>query len=224
MWRSVLVPSRPQGQRRAQAKGYQRHQLHDGGEQQLARTLALPVLVKHLVDPACRQRLPQRCPCYHARRRMALKPLENTGPDGTAPAHSPDRNAAPGACSKTSKGVVVRPLSWLLRHRISRRIVIAGRVQATGACQRRDGSRAGPALTARAPAACAIHTLSSMPEMLREERRDLAERFFRFRQRVVELILRVRLAFEHHQLRRNPRAPELAMNAHGVAEQQVARS
>jgi len=40
---------------------------------------------------------------------MLLKSFYNRGPDDAAPAHSSDQNAAPGACSKTLKGVVLKP-------------------------------------------------------------------------------------------------------------------
>jgi len=40
---------------------------------------------------------------------MLLKPFDNRGPDDAAPARSSDQNAAPGACSKTLKGVGLRP-------------------------------------------------------------------------------------------------------------------
>lgn len=68
-------------QRWAQAQCDQRHQFHHGGEQQLARVLALAVLLEHLVDPLRRQRLVQRQARHHARRAGVLEPLNNRLPD-----------------------------------------------------------------------------------------------------------------------------------------------
>jgi len=53
---------------------------------------------------------------------MLLKPFDNRGPDDTAPARSSDQNAAPGACSKTLKGVALRArpeINALIRSKIS---------------------------------------------------------------------------------------------------------
>src|SRR5271167_3142513 len=69
---------------------------------------------------------------------------------------------------------------------------------------------------------------SSVPmlsrEMLIEERRDLLERLFCFRRGVVEEILRVRLALKNMRGRFNAGLTELPMDAHGVAQQEIARS
>ena len=55
-------------QRRPQAKANQRHQLDNGGEQQLPRILLPPMRLEHLVNPAGRKSMVQRKPRHYTNR------------------------------------------------------------------------------------------------------------------------------------------------------------
>src|SRR5690349_3378647 len=75
------------------------------------------------------------------------------------------------------------------------------------------------------PRACrrslVVARLPLFPEMLVEERGDFLKRLFRLRRGVVAIVMGVRLAFENLQRGLDAGLAQLAMNAHGVAEQQV---
>src|SRR5262245_31417399 len=61
-------------------------------------------------------------------------------------------------------------------------------------------------------------------QMLVEEAGDLAERLLGLRRKGVEVVLRVRHALEHLQLRLHAGAAQLAVGEHGEAQEQVARA
>ena len=63
-----------------------------------------------------------------------------------------------------------------------------------------------------------------LPQVLVEEARDLAERLLGLRRIRVEVVLRVRHALEHLQLRLHAGATELAVGQNGQAQEQVARA
>src|SRR5882724_12013058 len=65
---------------------------------------------------------------------------------------------------------------------------------------------------------------SSFSQMLVEETRDVGEGFLGLRRVHVETILGVRLAFIDVELGDHAGAPELAMRAHRVGEEEVARA
>lgn len=95
-------------QRWPQPQAHQRHEFHHGGEQQLARVLALAVFVKHLVDPICRN-CPLQCQArHHACRRVTFKSFNNSLPDFLLPISIAISSLARSAL-KTLKGVPLRP-------------------------------------------------------------------------------------------------------------------
>lgn len=77
---AVHLPRR-RVQGRTQPQHHQGHQLHHRREQQLARTLPLPVRLEHGVNPAGRKRVLQGRSGHHARRRALLEPRQNNRPN-----------------------------------------------------------------------------------------------------------------------------------------------
>ena len=75
-----LAAARGRVERGAQPQHDERHQLDDGGEQQLAHVLASTMCFEHVVDPVGRKSLLQHRPRHDARRRMLLEALKDGSP------------------------------------------------------------------------------------------------------------------------------------------------
>src|SRR5689334_20232452 len=74
------------------------------------------------------------------------------------------------------------------------------------------------------PFSVAFMSGSSFSEMLIEKTRDVGEGFLGLRRVHVEAVLRVRHAFIDVEIGDDPGAPELAMRAYRVREEEVARA